>query len=288
MNTKSVILSVIGFITLAIASGSLFVVNQVQQAIVLQFGAPVRVVQDPGLHVKLPFVQELIYYDKRLLDLDPPEDEYLLQDKKRINVNAYVRYRISDPLKFYRTLRTEYNLRNTLGKNVNASLRRVLGNVNLVDLLSEKRTVIMGTVLESVQIKGNDFGLAVVDVRIGRTDLPPQTSQAVYSRMRTEREREAREARAEGAELAQKIRANADKERTIIIAEARRQSEILRGKGEGDRVKILGEAYGKDSKFFDFYRTLKQYEESLLNSNGETKLILSPDGQFFRFFKQGQ
>lgn len=286
MNVKAVLFSVIGFVLLTVASSSLFVVNQVQQAIVLQFGAPVRVVQEPGLHMKMPFIQELIFYDKRLLDLDPPEDEYLLEDKKRINVNAYVRYRIADPLKFYRTLRTEYNLRNTLGKNVNASLRRVLGNVNLVDLLSEKRIGIMGEVLENVKTKGNDFGLQVVDVRIGRTDLPPQTSQAVYSRMRTEREREAREARAEGAELAQKIRANADKERTIIIAEAKRQSEILRGEGEADRVRILGEAYAKDSQFFDFYRTLKQYEESLQNTSGEMKMILSPDSEFFRFFKE--
>ena len=286
MNVKAVLFSVIGFVLLTVASSSLFVVNQVQQAIVLQFGAPVRVVQEPGLHMKMPFIQELIFYDKRLLDLDPPEDEYLLEDKKRINVNAYVRYRIADPLKFYRTLRTEYNLRNTLGKNVNASLRRVLGNVNLVDLLSEKRIGIMGEVLENVKTKGKDFGLQVVDVRIGRTDLPPQTSQAVYSRMRTEREREAREARAEGAELAQKIRANADKERTIIIAEAKRQSEILRGEGEADRVRILGEAYAKDSQFFDFYRTLKQYEESLQNTSGEMKMILSPDSEFFRFFKE--
>lgn len=286
MNAKAVLFSVFGFVLLVLANSSLFVVNQVQQAIILQFGAPKRVVQEPGLHMKLPFIQELIFYDKRLLDLDPPEDEYLLEDKKRINVNAYVRYRIADPLKFYRTLRTEYNLRNTLGKNVNASLRRVLGNVNLVDLLSEKRIAIMGEVLDSVRTKGADFGLEVVDVRIGRTDLPPQTSQAVYSRMRTEREREAREARAEGAELAQKIRANADKERTIIIAEAKRQSEILRGEGEADQVRILGEAYAQDSDFFDFYRTLKQYEESLQNTTGETKMILSPDSEFFRFFKQ--
>ena len=286
MSPKNVILSVIALATLVIASNALFVVNQVQQSIILQFGAPVRVVQEPGLHVKMPFIQETIFYDKRILDLDPPEDEFLLEDKKRINVNAYVRYKITDPLQFYRTLRTEYNLQNTLGKNVNASLRRVLGNVNLVDLLSQERVAIMGEVLDNVRSKAETFGLEIVDVRIGRTDLPPQTSQAVYSRMRTEREREAREARAEGAELAQKIRANADKEKTIILAEAKRQSEILRGDGEADRVRILGEAYGKDAGFFDFYRTLKEYEESLINSNGETKLILNPDSEFFRFFKQ--
>ena len=286
MSPKNVILSVIGLATLVLVNSSLFVVNQVQQAIVLQFGAPVRVVQDAGLHMKVPFIQELIYYDKRILDLDPPEDEFLLQDKKRINVSAYVRYKIQDPLQFYRTLRTEYSLQNTLGKNVNASLRRVLGNVDLVDLLSQKRVTIMGEVLDNVRSKAETFGLDIVDVRIGRTDLPPQTSQAVYSRMRTEREREAREARAEGAELAQKIRANADKEKTILLAEAKRQSEILRGNGEADRVRILGQAYGKDTKFFDFYRTLKEYEESLVNGSGETKLILNPDSEFFRFFKK--
>ena len=286
MSPKNVILSVIALAALVMASNALFVVNQVQQSIILQFGAPVRVVQEPGLHVKMPFIQETIFYDKRILDLDPPEDEFLLEDKKRINVNAYVRYKITDPLQFYRTLRTEYNLQNTLGKNVNASLRRVLGNVNLVDLLSQERVSIMGEVLDNVRSKAETFGLEIVDVRIGRTDLPPQTSQAVYSRMRTEREREAREARAEGAELAQKIRANADKERTIILAEAKRQSEILRGDGEADRVRILGQAYGKDADFFDFYRTLKEYEDSLLGGNGETKLILNPDSEFFRFFKQ--
>ena len=272
-----------GIIALGVLLGAFFTVHQTKQALVLQFGEVKRVISTPGLKFKIPFIQNVIYYDNRTLDLDPPPFEVLLTDKKRINVDAYARYRIVDPKLYYQRIRTESRLRDRFGKNVNAALRRVIATVPLNDLLSPRRDSIMLQIEQGVSQQARSFGIEVIDVRIGRTDLPEQTSQAVFNRMRTEREREARELRAEGNEIAQKIRAEANKERTILLAEARRKSEILRGEGEATRNEVLGSAYGENPDFFEFYKSLQEYERSL---SADTSLVLTPDSDFFRYFKQ--
>ena len=283
--TTLLIIFVGGALLLALG-GTFFTVHQTRQAIVLQFGEVKREIRQPGLHFKIPIVQNVIYYENRTLALDPPPFEVLLTDKKRINIDAYVRYRIVSPSAFYQRITTEARLRDRFGKSVNAALQRVIATVSLEDLLSPERDRIMAQIEEEATQQSVTFGVEVIDVRIGRTDLPPQTSEAVFNRMRTEREREARELRAEGAEMAQKIRAEADKERIIILAESERISRILRGEGEANRNEILGEAFSQDPDFFEFYKSLEQYQSSLLEN--ETTMILSPDSQFFRFFKTPQ
>lgn len=282
-------LAILGIVVLVLgvlASASLFTVHQVQQAIVLQFGKPVRVVQEPGLSWKIPFLQNVQYYERRILDLDPPEFEVLLDDKKRIKVDAFARYEIQDPLKFLQAVGTEATARNRLSNLVNSSLRRVIAKTSLTDLLSPKRGALMEQIQVEVTEKAQALGIKITDIRIGRTDLPTETSQAVFNRMRTEREREARELRAQGAETAQKIRAGADRDRTVILATAKRKAEQLRGEGEGQRNLILGEAYGKDPEFFQFYKSLTEYQENLVGN--ETTMVLSPDSDFFRFFGELQ
>jgi membrane protease subunit HflC len=265
-----------------VAGSALYSVRQSEQAIVLYFGEPVRVVKAPGLKVKYPFVEEVRYFDKRVLDLDPPEVQVQLIDKKRINVDAYTRYRIVDPLLFYQSVRNEANFQDQFGRIVNAALKRVIAKVALSDLLSEKRDDIMATIRTEVAQAVPQYGVQMLDIRIGRTDLPKEISQNVYNRMRTEREREAKELRAEGTEAAQKIRAKADRQRVVLIADAERQAEILRGEGEGERNTILGQAYGKDPEFFAFYKSMAEYKKSLGGSG--TTMVLSPDSDFFRFF----
>lgn len=281
--TKLIILGVILVIVGLTAVQSVYTVRETQQAIVLQFGKPIRVVTKPGLAYKLPFIQNIVIYDDRILDLDPAEVQILLTDKKRINVDAYARYRIVDPLKFYQAARTEAVLRDRFGKIINSAIRQEISSNLLGDLLSDKRLSIMQDIQANVGSQAPTFGIDIIDVRIGRTDLPPDTSQAVYNRMRTEREREARELRAEGAEEAQKIRARADREQIVIVAEAQRKSEILRGEGEGERNLILGQAFSRDPEFFDFYKSLAEYEENLVDS--ETTMVLTPESEFFRFFR---
>lgn len=282
MKNKLFVLGIVVVVLGIVAANALFTVQQTKQAIVLQFGEAKRVIKDPGLAFKIPVVQNVIFYDNRILDLDPPSFEVLLTDKKRIIVDAYARYRIVDPLAFFRRVTTEAILRDRFGKIINSSLRRVIATVSLRDLLSEKRNDIMGTIQAVVSESATSFGVEIVDIRIGRTELPTQTRQSVFDRMRTEREREARELRAEGGEEARKIRAKADLEKTVIIAEAERQAEILRGEGEGGRNKILGKAYGKDPAFFDFYKSLAEYRKNLVDTG--TTMVLSPDSEFFRFF----
>ncbi len=280
--TKLAVLGIIViFVGLTVAQ-TLYTVRETEQAIVLQFGKPIRVVKEPGLAYKLPFVQNVITYDDRILDLDPAEVQILLTDKKRINVDAYARYRIIDPLKFFQAARTEAVLRDRFGKIINSAIRQEIAKNSLGDLLSENRLSIMQAIQSKVSSEAPTFGIEITDVRIGRTDLPPDTSQAVYNRMRTEREREARELRAEGAEEAQKIRARADREQIVILAEAQRTSDILRGQGEGQRNRILGKAFSRDPEFFDFYKSLAEYEENLVDSN--TTMVLTPDSDFFRYF----
>ena len=277
-------LAILGIVVAALgilASMSLFTVHQVEQAIVLQFGRPVRVVQQPGLAWKYPW-QNVQFYERRILNLDPPEFEVLLDDKKRIKVDAFARYRIADPLKFLQVVGNEATARNRLGNLVNSSLRRVIAKTSLTDLLSPKRGQLMEQIQSEVATKAEGLGIKIVDIRIGRTDLPTETSQAVFNRMRTEREREARELRAQGTETAQKIRAGADRDRTVILATAKRKSEQLRGEGDAQRNLILGKAYGTDPDFFQFYKSLGEYQKNLVGN--DTTMVLSPDGDFFRYF----
>jgi len=279
---KSVIFGVFALVTLVVVSQTLFTVHETQQAIVLQFGDPRAVKDKPGLHWKVPFVQNVTFYEKRTLDLDPPPFEVLLTDKKRINVDAFARYRIVNALEFFKTVQNEIGARDRLAALVNPALRAVIARVSLKEVLSAKRTDLMEQIQKDIEADALRFGIKIVDIRIGRTDLPEQTSQAVFNRMRTERERQAREARAEGKEIAQKIRAQADKERTVILANAERDAQIQRGQGEAGRNNILGQAYGRDPQFFAFYKSLEQYQKALIGN--DTTMVLSPDSEFFRFF----
>ena len=263
------------------AYGALFTVHQTQQALILQLGNPIRTVPEPGLHFKLPFIQNIEFYDRRILDLDPPAQEVILLDQKRINVDAFARYKIADPLEFRKRAVTNQNFRQVFGNRLNAAIRAEIGKILLGDMLTEKRAQVMDVISRQMKAQAAEFGTEVIDVRIGRTDLPEATAQAVYNRMRSDRVAHAAKLRAEGEEQKLKIQAVADKDRTIIIAEAQRQSEILRGQGEGERNRILGEAFGQDPEFFDFYRSMEAYGEAL----GEgTTMVLNPDSEFFRFF----
>jgi len=277
-------LAVFGLIILVVgvtAYGALFTVHQTQQALILQLGNPIRTVPEPGLHFKLPFIQNIEFYDRRILDLDPPVQEVILLDQKRINVDAFARYKIVNPLEFRKRAVTNQNFRQVFGNRLNAAIRAEIGKILLGDMLTEKRSQVMDVISRHMKAQAAEFGTEVIDVRIGRTDLPEATAQAVYNRMRSDRVAHAAKLRAEGEEQKLKIQAIADKDRTIIIAEAQRESEILRGQGEGERNQILGEAFGQDPEFFDFYRSMEAYGEAL----GEgTTMVLSPDSEFFRFF----
>ncbi|MFK7865995.1 MAG: protease modulator HflC [Alphaproteobacteria bacterium] len=283
MNKKVAILGLLSAAFIAVGASSLYVVHETDQAIVVQFGNPVHVEQEPGLHFKLPFIQEVIYYDKRVLDLDPPVINVLLTDKKRINVDAYARYKIVDPLEFYKRVRDEFALRDRLGKAISGAQRRVIANVSLGELLSEERVEIMARIQSEVEEQAKSLGLELIEVRIGRTELPSETSAAVYQRMRTEREREARELRAEGGETANKIRAQADKEKIVIQANAQREASRLRGEGEALRNITLAEAYNRDPDFFRFYKSMEEYEKSLVNSG--LSVVISPENEFLNFLR---
>jgi len=276
-----------GFALVAVvaATSSLFIVNQGTQALVLRLGAvayPDHPLLGPGLHVKLPLIENVVRYDARLLDVDPPAEQIILADQKRIEVESYTRFRISDPLKFFQAVRTEEAARSRLREIVADATRRVLGNVMLPSVLSAEREQIMHSILTSVADAARPLGVTVVDVRIRRADLPLETSQAIFRRMESERQREAAEARAQGAERAQQIRAGADRERTIILAEAQRQGQILRGQGDAEANRVYADAYMADPQFFAFYRSLSAYKLALGESN--TTYVLSPDSDFFQFF----
>lgn len=263
---------------------SAYIVYQPEQAIVLQFGEPMRVVKEAGLKFKVPFVQNVVFYDSRLLNLDPPAQEVVLNDKKRLDVDSFTRYKIIDPLKFYKTVRTENQARGKLAEIVNSSLRKVLGKVTLTELLSEKRTKIMSDISATVKKDAEAIGVSVADVRIRRADLPIEVMQAINDRMKTERQRDAKEFRAKGQQQAQNIRATADKEATIIVAEAEKNAQITRGEGDKQAVELWNKTVGQDVEFYDFYRSLDAYRKSL--SDDETSLVLSPDSEFFKFFNR--
>jgi membrane protease subunit HflC len=277
-------LAVAGVILVAVVivlNSALFIVHQTQQALVLQFGNPIRVEREPGLKVKLPFVQDVTYYDRRILDLDPPVQEVILSDQKRINVDAFARFRILDPLEFRKRAFSLVNFRQIFGGRLNSTIRSEIAKADLADLLGTKRGEIMDLIADIVKKQAPEFGVEVIDVRIGRTDLPEVVSQAVYNRMRADRIAQAAKLRAEGEEIKAKIQAEADRQRTVILAEAQRTAQTLRGEGEGTRTEILNRAFGKDPAFFDFYRTMEAYEGAL--SDGST-MVLTPDSDFFRYF----
>ena len=281
---SKVVLAIIGGVIVVagiIAFSALFTVHQTQQALVLQFGEPKKVIREPGLNLKLPFVQNVLYFDRRILDLDPPAQEVILTDQKRINVDSFVRYRVLDALEFRKKALTDANFRQIFGGRLNAAVRAEVGKVFLGDMLSDKRDDVMQRITQTLKEQAPEFGIEVVDVRIGRTDLPDTTSQAVYNRMRSDRIAEAAKLRSEGAEIKAKIQAEADKDRTVIIAEAQKTAQILRGEGEGTRTSILNQAFGKDPEFFEFYRTMEAYDTAF----GEgTTMVLNPKSDFFRFF----
>ena len=273
-----------GLVVLFAAANSVYVVNQAEQAIVLQFGEPIRVVKDAGLKFKVPFIQNVVFYDMRLLNLDPPAQEIVLNDKKRLDVDSFTRYRIINPLRFYQTVRTEEQAQSKLAEIVNSSVRKILGRITLQELLSQKRTKIMHDISQAVKVDAEQIGVSVADVRIRRADLPLEVLQAINARMKTERERDAKEFRAQGQQQAQQIRAQAEKERTIIIAEAEKQAQITRGNGDELAIKIWNDAANQDAEFFEFYRSLEAYNNSL--GNGEASLVLSPDSEFFKYFRK--
>ena len=261
---------------------SVFIVKEVNQAIVLQFGDPKRIIMNPGINFKIPFIQNVVFLDKRILNLDTPPEEVIASDQKRLIVDAFARFQIVDPLKFYISVGNERVARSRLSTIINSRIRSVLGTQRLQTLLSEERTKQMALIQDGVNNEAAKFGIEIVDVRIKRADLPPANSDAIYRRMQTEREREAKEFRAKGAEMAITITSTADKEVTVILADAEKQSQILKGEGDGQRNKIFADAFGQDPEFFAFYRAMQAYETALIG--GETSLILSPDSEFFKFF----
>jgi membrane protease subunit HflC len=269
-----------------IIKGAAFTVFETEQVIVMQFGEPKVVYTEPGLHWKIPMVQDVVRYEKRVLNLDPPVESLLLADQKRLLVDSFSRYKIKNPLLFFQTVRTEGVARQRMGGIINASLREILGTTTLATMLSTERDALLKRVVIIVNEQAKRFGIEIVDVRIRRADLPDEVSQRVYDRMISEREREAKEFRAQGFELAQRIMATADREATVIKAEAQRESEILQGQGEGQRTRILNDAFGQDTDFFSFYRSMQAYEASLADE--KTFMVLSPDSDFFKFFKESQ
>ena len=280
---RLVTLAVIALL-LAGVSGSLFTVNQTQQALVLQFGEPKRTIQEPGLAFKLPFIQDVTYYEKRVLSLIPQDaEEVILSDQKRLQVDAYARYQIEDPLLFYQTVRNELGARGRLEAIIDSSVRRALGRETLASILTGQRNDITRSIGEEVNTSVSSLGIKIIDVRLRRADYPAATSQNIFNRMKSEREREAKEFRATGEEEAQKIRADAEKTRTVIISEAQREAQETRGAGDGKAIEIYADSFGQDADFFAFYRSMEAYRKSM--NNNDTSLVLSPDSSFFRFFK---
>ena len=278
---KKIILPIIAVIA-ATAFFSIFIVKEVNQAIVLQFGDPKRIITKPGLNFKIPFIQNVVFLDKRILNLDAPPEEVIASDQKRLIVDAFARFQIVDPLKFYISVGNERVARSRLSTIINSRIRNVLGQQKLQTLLSEDRSKQMALIQQGVNNEAENFGIKIVDVRIKRADLPQANSDAIFRRMQTEREREAKEFRAKGAEMAVTITSTADKEVTVILADAQKKSEIMKGEGDGLRNKIFADAFGQDPEFFGFYRAMQAYQKALIG--GETSMILSPDSEFFKFF----
>jgi membrane protease subunit HflC len=265
-----------------VAYGGLYTVQETEQALVLMLGEPRRVVKEPGLHFKVPLIENVELMEARILDFDAPKEEIIASDKKRLVVDTYTRYRIVDPLQFFRSINNETLARQRLAVVINSSMRRTLASVELQSVLSGERRDLMRHIRDSVNSEALKLGLEIVDVRIKRADLPAENSQAIFRRMQVERERDAKEARARGAEEAQKIQADADRQKVVLLADARRKSQILRGEGDALRNEIYAKAYGTDPEFFRFYRSMQAYRKAL--NADDTTLVLSPDSEFFRYF----
>lgn len=271
-------------VILILAYTTFFTVHQTETALVLQFGKPIRIVEAPGLQLKLPY-QNVVIYDRRILDLEPPPEEVIASDQKRLLVDTYARFKIIDPLLFFQSVGTELVADTRLASIISASLRRVIGNVELQAVISVQRANIMKQIRDEVSAQAKGFGIDVIDVRLRRADLPEGNAQAVYERMKAERQREAAQYRAQGAQQAQQIKADADRQRVEILADAQKQSQILRGQGDADSIKIYADAYGNDPSFFAFYRSLQAYREALTGPG--TTLVLSPDSDFFKYLEGG-
>ena len=261
---------------------SLFAVQQTEQALVVRFGKPVDIVTEPGLHVKAPFIDTVIPVDKRILDLENPSQEVIASDQKRLVVDAFARYRIKDALKFYQSVGSVQAANLQLTTLLNAALRRVLGEVTFIQVVRDEREKLMARIRDQLDHEAAGYGIQVVNVRIRRADLPEQNSQAVYQRMQTERQREAAEFRAQGSQKSQEIRARADRDVTVLLAQANSEAEQTRGQGDAERNRIFADAYGTDPDFFAFYRSMQAYERSMQHS--DTRLVLRPDSDFFRYF----
>ena len=282
MKAKNIIIGATTLVVLFILSSSYFYVDQRVQALVLQFGEPVRVIKEPGLQFKIPLIQNVEYFDKRLILFDNPVEEIISADRKRLIVDAFARYKITDPLRYYQSIRFESALSNRLGSILNDSLRQVLGRVPLQAVISDNRSILLEEVAKLVFDAAKDFGLQIEDVRIRRADLPTANSEAIFRRMQTERQQEAAQFRAEGEEQSRRVRAEAERERTILLANAERTGEILRGEGDAAKNKILGDAFSQDPDFFSFYRAMQAYITAI--DSNDTTMILSPDSEFFEFF----
>jgi membrane protease subunit HflC len=276
------ILLVIFIVAMVLGYSSLFTVYQTQQALVVRLGEPVRVVTKPGLNVKIPLIDSVIAIDKRILDLENPAQEVIASDQKRLVVDAFARYRIHDPLRFYQTVSTIAGANSQLSILLNSALRRVLGESTLTHVVRDERAQLMARVRDLLDREAQAYGISVIDVRIRRADLPEQNSQAVYQRMQTERQREAAEFRAQGSQRGQEIRSKADRDVTVLIADATSTSEKLRGEGDAERNRIFAEAFGKDVDFFAFYRSMQAYEAGM--KHNDTRMLLRPDSEFFRYF----
>jgi modulator of FtsH protease HflC len=265
-----------------VAYNSFFIVHQAQSAIVFQFGEARQVREEPGLFFKTPFIQTVEYFDKRILDFDLPPEEAIASDQKRLVVNAFARYRIEDPLLFYQSVTNESGARDRLQSSLTSDLRSILGKATFTEIVRDRRAELMGEIARSVEEKVKPFGMKIIDVRLTRVDLPEANSQAIYERMKTERQQEAAEIRAKGTEQATRIRAQADRRVTVLLAEANRDAERTRGEGDGERNRIYAEAFSKDADFFAFYRSMQAYEEGL--KSDDTRLVISPNTEFFQYF----
>ena len=278
----------IGIVIIAIIIffNALFIVRQTQQTLILQFGDPIRIIQKPGLNIKIPLIQSAIYYDVRILEFDAEVEEVILSDQKRLLVDAFIRYKIVDPLKFYQAVGNENGFKARVTGLLSGSLRRVMGGDPLEVVLSQDRSSLMEKIQEGINLEAVNFGVSIVDVRIKRADLPKANSEAIFGRMRAEREKEARQFRAEGAEESQKIKAKAERNKVIIVAEAKKKSQIIKGLGDEEAVRIYANAFNKDKEFFAFYRSMEAYKQAFLEGEDDPTLILSPDSDFFKYFNK--
>src|SRR5438105_858331 len=282
LNVAGGVFAAVVLLAFVVAYSTAFTVYQTRQAIVVRLGQPVRVITEPGLNVKLPLIDSVIYVDKRILDVESPAQEVIASDQKRLVVDAFARYKVTQPLLFYQTVGSVEGANARLLTLLNSALRRALGEATLTQVVRDQREQLMGRVRDQLQNEAKAFGIAVVDVRIRRADLPEQNSQAVFQRMQTERQREAAEFRAQGSQRSQEIRSRADRDVTVLIADATSKAEQIRGEGDSQRNRIFADAYGRDRDFFGFYRSMQAYENGLRHN--DTRMLLNPDTDFFRYF----